>query len=150
MRITTCLTSAMVPLQPAGSAPDAAELPPAAAAAFPRLHPAVTAAAAPSPVYCRNRRRLRPGTDRGPGSRGDPAALCACSRGSSELAILVYPSVHVRPAGRPLPGAVNTTRCRRVAGSGGCHRACADWLGDRRRPSGQPRDPLVGGEVVGG
>src|ERR1700738_42406 len=96
MRITTCLTSAMFPPQPSGSALDAAELPPTAAAAGPRLHPAVTAAAAPSPVYCRNRRRLRPGTDIAPGRRGDPAAPCACSRGSSELVILVYPSVHVR------------------------------------------------------
>src|SRR5271169_3746750 len=91
MRITTCLTSAMVPLQPSGSALDAAELPPTAAAAGPRLQPAVTAAAAPSPVYCRNRRRLRPGTNLGPGCRGDPAAPCARSRGSSELAILVLP-----------------------------------------------------------
>src|SRR5580693_1437059 len=91
MRITTCLRSAMVPLQPFGSALDAAELPPAAAAAGPRLQPAVTAVAAPSPVYCRNRRRLRPGTDIGPGCRGDPAAPCTCSRGSSELVILVLP-----------------------------------------------------------
>src|SRR5260370_37937987 len=80
----------MVPLQPSGSALDAAELPPIAARG-PSLQPAVTAAAAPSPVYCRNRRRLRPGTDIGPGCRGDPAAPRACSRGSSELVILVYP-----------------------------------------------------------
>src|SRR5580693_1959371 len=99
MRITTCLTSAMVPLQPSGSAVDVAELPPAAAAG-PPLQPAVTAAAAPSPVYCRNRRRLKPGPDIGPGCRGDPAAPVARSRGSSELVILVLP-----PRFRLVPGA---------------------------------------------
>lgn len=64
MRITTCLMSRMVPLKPCGSAVDAA--------AGPALMPAAAAPAAPSPVACRNRRRLRP---------------CACSRGSSELVI---------------------------------------------------------------
>src|ERR1700722_585786 len=90
MRITTCLTSAMVPLALCGSAVDAAELP-APAARGPPLQPAATAAAAPSPVYCRNRRRLRPGANVGPGCRGDPVAPCPCSRGSSEFVILGWP-----------------------------------------------------------
>src|SRR5438309_756635 len=87
MRITTCFTSLMVPLQPLGSALDAAEPPPIAAAAGPPLIPAVAAAAAPSPVYCRKRRRLRPGANSRLGCRGDPAAPFARSRGSSELVI---------------------------------------------------------------
>src|SRR6516164_480237 len=87
MRITTCLTSAMVPLQPSGSALDAAERS-ATAARGPPLQLAVTVAAAPSPAYCRNRRRLIPGADLRTGCRDDPVAPCTCSRGSSETVIL--------------------------------------------------------------
>src|SRR5271155_5556832 len=90
MRITTCFTSAMDPVQPAGSAALAdAERPATLAAAGPPVTPAAAAAAAPSPVYCRKRRRLRPGTASRSGGRGDPAPPCACSRGSSELVIAV-------------------------------------------------------------
>ena len=67
MRITTCFTSAMVPLQPFGSALAAAELPSTAAPAGAALRPAAVTAAAPSPVYCRKRRRLKPGANRRPG-----------------------------------------------------------------------------------
>src|SRR5579863_2394453 len=86
MRITTCLTSAMVPLQPSGSAAAAAALRPAAARG-PPLQPAVTAAAAPSPVYCRNRRRLRPGANPWPACRDDPLAPGPCACDSSALLI---------------------------------------------------------------
>src|SRR5580693_4869778 len=59
MRITTCFTSATVPVHPLGSVLAAAELPPAPAAAVQPVAP-IAAAAAPSPVYCRKRRRLTP------------------------------------------------------------------------------------------
>src|SRR5579859_1734209 len=88
MRITTCLTSAMVPLKVSGSAVDAAgRLAVAGPARGPPLQPAVTAAAAPSPVYCRNRRRLRPGANPWPAGRGDHAAPGGGLRASSELVI---------------------------------------------------------------
>ena len=51
MRITTCFTSAMVPLQPLGSALAAAEVPRTLASATPPPTPAAAAAAAvPSAV----------------------------------------------------------------------------------------------------
>src|SRR5208282_6584628 len=91
MRITTCFRSAMVPLQPLGSALAAAERPAALAAAGPPLAPAAAAAAAPSAVACRKRRRLTPGTTSRPGCRGDPVTPCACSRDLSESVTLVHP-----------------------------------------------------------
>src|SRR5277367_5640989 len=61
MRITTCCTSAMVPVHPLGRVGlAAAELPPPPAAAVQPVAP-IAAAAAPSTVYCRKRRRLTPG-----------------------------------------------------------------------------------------
>src|ERR1700722_16932916 len=80
MRITTCFRSAMVPVQPLGNALAATVL----AAAVPPLRPAA-AAAAPSPVACRKRRRLRPGTI------GDPVASCMCSRWLSGLVTMLHP-----------------------------------------------------------
>ena len=70
MRITTCFTSAMVPLQPLGSALAAAELPRTLATAGPPVTPAAAAAAVPSAVYCRKRRRVTPGTTGWPGCHG--------------------------------------------------------------------------------
>jgi hypothetical protein len=68
---------------------DDAELRATLAAAEPPLTPTVAAAAAPSPVACRKRRRLKPGGIRRSGCRADPVAPGACSRGSSELVIAV-------------------------------------------------------------
>src|ERR1700733_883160 len=88
MRITTCFTSAIVPVQPLGSGLAAAALPPTAAAAVPPLTPTAAAAAAPSPVYCRKRRRLTPGSTGRPGCHNGPLAPCAWSCELSELVIL--------------------------------------------------------------
>src|SRR5579871_7075433 len=91
MRITTCFTSAMVPLQPLGSAL-AAVLPRSTLAAVgPPPRPAAAAAATPSPVACRNRRRLTPGPAHRPGRRADPGVACGCSRELSELVMLLHP-----------------------------------------------------------
>src|ERR1700728_1102485 len=88
MRITTCFTSAMVPLQPLGSALPAADLRAALAAAAPPTPTAAAAAAAlPSAVYCRKRRRLTPGTTGWPGCHTGPVGPCGCSRELSELVI---------------------------------------------------------------
>src|SRR5579863_1165707 len=92
MRMTTCFTSAMLPLQPLGSVRDAADLATVLAAAAPPARPAAAAAAAPSPVACRKRRRLRPGTIGRPGCHADPVGPCGCSRECSELVILLPPS----------------------------------------------------------
>src|SRR5580704_5300269 len=89
MRITTCFRSAMVPLQPLGSTLAAAEVRAVLAAAGP---PTPTAAAAlPSAVYCRKRRRLTPGTTGWPGCHTDPVAPWACSRGLSVLVMRLRP-----------------------------------------------------------
>src|ERR1700722_15981808 len=105
MRITTCLTSAMVPLELSGSALDAAELP-AEAARGPPPQPAVPAAAAPSPVYCRNRRRLRPGANLGPGcgcgvtcppGRAGPLVPGTYGRGHAGLRVQDGPGRTPRP-----------------------------------------------------
>ena len=50
MRITTCFTSAMVPVQPLGSALAAVEPPRTLAAATPPVAPTAAAAAVPSAV----------------------------------------------------------------------------------------------------
>src|ERR1700677_3352128 len=105
MRITTCFRSEMVPVKPAGSGLAAADRRTVLAAAVPPGRPMVAAAAAPSPVACRKRRRLTPGTIGRPGCHDDPVS--PCSR-SGEFAILIHPlgaGLWVLPVALVLPPA---------------------------------------------